>query len=295
MNCYCTLAEVKELVNLTDSSRDWDLLRVIEAVSREIEGPAGARRRFWLIIEDRYFEWTPRQENELLIDDLVELGRAKIGDVEGVDESEAVLADTKRDGLYTGQAWEIGRDFVLEPAGGWPKTALLRLDWGRYPLQEGRRMYRITGTWGYGDGLKASPWKATGVTGTVETADGLELELSADGAVKVGHTIKLGNEQMFVEGVTVVEGEGEEPDTATATVRRGVNGTIGEVQAAAAVRIAEYPMEVVRACLYFAAEAWNLNAYAGVDRETVGEHSVVMAEIKPEVRRRILASVSKGW
>ena len=267
-NCYATLTELKAMLGITSTSKDGVLLRLLEAASREAEGPSCARRVFYSEYGVRYFDPPATHMGYLLLPDLLSISE--------------LVTDEDGDLDYTGDAWVEGTDFVLGPANIWPKTEL-RLTantdeaWPSY-----ERGLKITGVWGAGNLGSADPWRAAGVNGTLSGADDTSLALSAEGAVEAGHTIRMGSEQIYVASVTS-DWSGQ------ATVVRGVNGTTAASHDSVAIELAEYPADVVQGTLVLACEAWNLTAKAGVVSEGIGNFRQSLRGVSGEVKGRIFA------
>lgn len=270
MNCYTTLAHLKTKLGITASTRDAELLTHLEAVSREVDAVAG--RHFYVWNGSRYFDG-PVNSSRLLFDDVLTLT--------------ALAADTEVDGTYDGESWTENTDFYLDPPNEYPKTSAYATGFGGYSFAWGQRRYKLTGTFGYGDGVSASPWLATSVTGTVASTTGTALTISVSAGLLAGQTILIGTEQMFVSSVT----------TTTATVRRGVNGTTAAIHSGAAISTAVYPPAVIRATAWYGVEAWRAFERAGLISETIGNYQwssgVTGADVTERVKARLLGCVKK--
>ena len=270
MNCYTDIETVKAKLGITGTSYDRDVLAICNAVSRDLETAAG---RVFYVTEGqaRYFDGTGT--GILLIDDLL--------------SATDVATDTDGDESYA-DTWIEGTDYVLEPRIGYPKTMLrLHLDTNDMALGgAGTTAYfKITGNWGAGNMRSASPWRASGITGTVADTTGTSLTLSAAGTARAGHTIRIENEQMFVESV----------DDATATVIRGVNNTTAAAHTAADITLAEYPDAVIMACAWMASATWREFAHAGYESERIGDYSykISTSEQTQKIVHRITNSVRR--
>lgn len=140
-NEYATVEELKTRlgIDLSDTSRDTELLGKLTGASRRIDGDTG--RRFWL--DDAA---TARK-----------LGRT--GRLVWTDDGERLLVPDNADGdaivveIGTGSSWttvdtdrwEAG---AYQPiADGWPVEWLLMLD-DRWPVGRGQQI-RVTATWGW--------------------------------------------------------------------------------------------------------------------------------------------------
>jgi len=249
-NCYTTVAALKTKLNYSGSTHDAELLDLLRAVSRDVDGVAG--RHFYVERGTRYF-------------DACRTDRAMIDDCLGVT---SLTADSELDGTFDGETWEEGADFEMGPYNHWPKTRIDVLPYGDYTFQRSSRYLKIVGMWGYGDGFSASPWAALDLTGTVASTTGTALTLAGGGEVAAGQTLLVGDEQVFV---TAVSGS-------TATVSRGMNGTTAAIHAGDTVALAQYPADVVKTTLWFALESWRAAMAAGYSAERIGDWSYTLAD-----------------
>ena len=97
----------------------------------------------------------------------------------------------------------------------------------------------IHNTWTLGDTYKII--LSVGITATATI-----LSLSAEGTIQAGHTLRIDTEQMYVQAVST-------GGTKTATVVRGVNGTVAATHSTKEIYIYQYPGPVVESCLLQAA------------------------------------------
>ena len=249
MNLYATLAAMKAALNITTTAQDGVYLSHIEAASRRIDDYCG--RVFYVAQGVRYFN-------------------GPCGVLAYVDDYCSLSAlgmDSDRDGTFDGETWTEGADWVAYPYNTYPKFGIeIHVD-GDYGFVKARRYIKATGLWGYGDGLRATPWDLTTITATVASTDGTSLTLSADDVVSPGHTLLIEDEQVYVEAV----------GTLTATVRRGVNGTTGAIHSAAPVYVVRYPAAVERACVTLAISGAKRESKGGMLMERIGDYSYTMA------------------
>ena len=233
MNVYCTAADIQEGLGRSTTISNAIALALAEAASRTIDGFTG--RRFISETGTRYFD-TGSAGDILRIDDLLALTTLK--------------TDSEGDGTYDGESWTVNTDFWVKPESAYPKNWIELTAFGSYSFpRKVRRYVQISGIWGYGDGT-ASPWLVTAITGTVATTGGLALTLSAAGTILAGQTIKIGDEQLYVQAVTTADG------LTTATIIRGVNGTTAATHNAGAISIALYPADVKQAAILMAVAQW---------------------------------------
>jgi hypothetical protein len=129
-NGYCTLAQLKGRLGITDSTSDTDLEDVIEGVSRFIDNDR--RRVFYTTTaEARY--WTPKHSDRLWIDDAVSIS--------------AVEVATSTSLSYT--AW-ASTDYLTVPFNTTPVMCIhVHPASGKYFVRGLLKSAKITGTWGY--------------------------------------------------------------------------------------------------------------------------------------------------
>ena len=217
------------------------------AASRRIDGPDGANRHFYAKEATLYFGAADRWEDEIMIPDALAIS--------------AATEDIDADGTFS-RTWTEGTHFSLSPDGEFPKKGVSALPWGDYSFSDtGKRDIKLVGTWGFGDGISASPWTTIAPTGTIADGSGTTLTLSVSDAVEAGQTIKIENEQLFVSAVSGT----------SATVERGANGTTGAAHTTAAIATAKYPDEVIRTAQWLAAEAWRHSRSAGLASHQIGD------------------------
>jgi hypothetical protein len=199
-NVYATLDAANAALGTSD--QDADVMSVLDAASRAAELLCG--RVFWTETGTRYFD--VGNYYQLVLPDCLGVTEVAVDELEDLTYSKTLTADT---------------EYVLQPYHSWPKTSLLMLSYGGERLVTGRRTLRVAGTWGAGDLRRAEPWDAAGVTLTLASAADTTATVSAANGVAAGHTLLLGDEQVFVQSVDGVE----------ATVERGVNGTTAAAHA----------------------------------------------------------------
>ncbi len=240
-NAYADLGALKSpsVLNVTDNAHDGRLLGLLEASSRWIDGHCG--RHFAAIHGERRFDGRGRAT--LLVPDLV-----------------AVSALRVRGAAGRWQNWPAA-DWLLYPLnatptepGGRPYTRILLASSQRRRFPLNRAGVAVSGVWGYGDvredaGLLVAADSAVAAGDTTVTVS----PVSADAAVALspGHTVRIGDEQLYVIGAA--DGDG----TTTLTVQRGVNGTDAAAHAVdAGLSVYRYPKAVAEACLLQAAVWW---------------------------------------
>ncbi|MDV2988569.1 MAG: hypothetical protein P3T54_00185 [Dehalogenimonas sp.] len=256
MNYYADLYHLKELLEMPDTDDDFALMAELDAASRHIELETG--RTFSGVTAERYFTGAGRYL--FPDDDILSISEISVND--GDDTFTAMAA----------------ADYHLYPMNKYPKTWLQINSLGDFvAFPRMPNGVKITGL--FGCNQSATPYRASGITGTVATTTGTVLTLSAGDVIRPGHTILCESEQMFVESITAGE-------TVTATVIRGVNGTAAAIHSAKALSIWEYPADITKACLITAMRWWKrkdsafqtvvgtpelgqVNIYKGLDPDVV--------------------------
>jgi len=254
MNLYSTLDQAKTALGITTTADDAALLLHLEDASRHIDRHCG--RVFFTEDATRYFDG--RCGRVLYTDDFLALTE--------------VATDSQLDNTFDGEVWTEDTDYSLWPDNSWPKQGLAEIVNGRYSWNGYARYVKLTGTWGYGDGLSADPWEATTVTGTVATTTGTTLTLSADDIIAPGHTLKIGTEQLYVSAVS----------TGVATVKRGVNGTTAAAHSTAAISTAQYPVDVTRAVAHVAMGLLSRAQHGPYKSERIGDYQYTLMSEQEE-------------
>lgn len=249
-NLYATITDLKARLAITGSDQDGLLSRSLEIASRRVDVLCSGRR-FFTVAGARILDTGGSTDEVMLSDDLVSLSELAV--------------DVAGDGSW-GQVWTEGSDFALWPWASWPALSIQTLPGGQYSFPKRTRRYvRATGIWGYGDGTGSS-WADAGVTATVATANGRMLTLDSEsvGDLVAGQTLLVGSEQMTVVSLTA----------GTATVARGINGTVAAAHVeAVAVSVAQYPVLIGHATLALATRVYQQCPGEVLMRETIGDYS----------------------
>ena len=136
-NGYCSLAEIKAALRITDNIDDSLLETAVESASRLVDGFAG--RNFYSNgSATRYF--TPEDSIVCEIDDLISLTRLEVSaDLDGVFD----------------QVWSA-TDYQLEPLNGradgltgWPATRIRAVGDFVFGTNIGEASVKVIGTWGW--------------------------------------------------------------------------------------------------------------------------------------------------
>jgi len=248
MNCYATLTDVK--ANLDESTTDYDalLLRLLKSVSRQIDNATGGRH-FYVWSGAKKFD--TQYGSHLFIPDLL--------------SASAVATDTDQDGAFDDETWVEGTDYNFFPYNSFPKQEIKLTSYGNYGFASLNRAIQITGMWGYGDGIRATPYDTITPTITVVGATTTLGTVTATTDLVVGQTLLLSTEQVFVSAI---------PTSTTLTITRGVNGTTAaDHPALTAINIYRYPEDISDLCAYWAAGAFKARDRGDLVSETIGDWS----------------------
>ena len=243
-NTYMTLDVLKgpSALNVTGPSEDGRLLAMADGVSRLID--RYCNRHFYALRATRRFDGNGAER--LLLPDLVR-----------VDDG-GVRTDDGHDGTF-GTTWDAS-DYVLlprnaEPEGGGatprPYTSIEVSRAGRRQAwPAGRGTVQIAGEWGWQRRLRGEGE----TTAAVADAEAREVRVSSGSGVSAGHTLLIGEEQLYVREVR----------GGALVVDRGVNGTEASAHdTGTAVYVFEYPGPVVEAALLQTVRLWRLTSGAG--------------------------------
>ncbi len=166
-NEYCTLAEVKSRLNITDETDDTELFSVIEFVSRWIDRETG--REYYSTTATRYF--TPEFYDLLIVDDLLSVTSIKTDD-DGDDSHETT--------------WSAS-DYTLLPYNTTSYTTIETTNDGDYTFPVGvKRGVEIVGTWGYAATVPVEIKEAT-ILGAIHVFRHKELAHGLVGNETVGN------------------------------------------------------------------------------------------------------------
>jgi len=249
-NCYASIEDAKRLGGYTTSDFDTLFLQLLGQVSRGIDD--FCHRTFYVETATRYYGTQDNRENLELRDDLL--------------SATTLTADSERDWTHDGETWTDGTDFVLQPDNVFPKTHVFAHITGNYNfLPNTERYIKIVGSFGYGDGGSATPYRSVSPTATVADATARAVTVSAPGAFEAGQTILTETEQLFVSAV----------NGTTLYCTRGVNGTTAAAHTATAINIFVYPGRIRQAAANLAFQAFNTRDKKGMKSELIGQYQYV--------------------
>lgn len=251
VNSYATLTELKNVLGVTSTTDDTVMRKILEAATRAIE--SYLQRRLYVTSETKYFDGA----QSLWLPDLLSVTSVKI--------------DEDQDQVYEKTLTVTGTlsDIVLRPLNEFPKNRIDSSVVATVTLAPGvANGVEITGVWGYGDGISATPYVTTPVTGSVTSTNGLTLVVSADGVIEPGHTILCDSEQMYVTATA----------TLAATVERGVNkSTPATHSTSTALSYYNYPRDIHQACIDLAVAMYQNRTKKGLQSERLGDYGYTMS------------------
>jgi len=268
MNNYSDLTTIRRRLGLSASDTAWDadILLWLNASSRWID--QHCRRNFTVEAATRYYDGA---EEKLFIDDLLSVTTLK--------------TDTDADGTFE-NTYTANTDYELWPYDKFPKTMALISSRAARSYSDfggsGRKLVQLVGSFGYGNGLSATPYAASGST-TNEELDASETEITTSGAtgLAIGQTWLIESEQCYVSAGA----------TTSWTVIRGVNGTTEATHTTGKViNVYQYPEDEVEACILKTMLAYKerQSGYTGIAGSTeYGETRIPFASIMREIEAKL--------
>lgn len=230
-NAYISLPTLKDTLGITGTGDDAALLRMIEEISRKIDGHCG--RVFYRYTATRYFSGNDG-ETLLLPEDLIAVTTLK-EDVNGDATYGTAWATTDYE-LYPYEAEPTGAAGLQTVQPYWKLEVNRRSNGTKTRFGQGQKRFELAGRWGYSESKRASGSLLNGAvnasTTTFTVDDGTDFE--------VGQTIVADSEQSYITAIAAQ----------VLTVERGVNGTTAAAHDDdTAVSIIEYPPDVAAAVL----------------------------------------------
>jgi len=256
---YVSLTELKDSLGITSSTDDKVLLNAIQGATLEIEKYCG--RKFSVEHATRYFEG----DNRLWIGEILSVSTLKL-DEDGNASFETVATTS---------------DYNLLPFNSFPKTYIEIADTSELgTFAKGvKKGVEIVGEWGYGDGESASSFTAQS-TMTASTASGATTINVVSTNLAAGQTWLIDSEQMYVKDLSA----------SVASVICGLNGTSKDAHSASSViYVYDYPSDIKQACLNLSTALYNNRTKQGLQSESIGDYSYVMAGTT--LRKNVVESI----
>ncbi len=248
---YATIADLKGILGITATTDDTIMRKICESSSRAIDRYTG--RYFHTTKETKYFDGATR----LWIPDLLSIDTSGLKtDEDGDLDYDNTLATT---------------DYILYPLNGYPKTRIEIDPNGDYSsFASGiKKGVSIAGTWGYGDGITATPYIEDTTIAEDLTAGEAAVDVTSVTNLSPGNVLLIGSEQYYIYSIA----------TLTLTTEPGVNGTTEATHSSGApVNIYQYPADIRQACIDLAVDLYQNRAKRGIESERIGDYSYTMSQ-----------------
>ena len=305
-NAYCDLATLKSggALNIAGAAYDRRLLGLLEEASRLIDGYCN--RHFYVLVAARQFEIAhrPSRVRQLLVPDLVKVTDVRVARGCGGIGSNPVSdpasdqnqdADQEQDSAHPTRwqsvPWQLHpRDASPTEPWGRPHTRVTisavagsaagcecRCEGdGAQSLCDG--LLEVSGRWGYREVTEDTGAVVAGGHGMASTDT--TVTVSDEHPLSPGHTLAVGEEQMYVTSVA-----GQE-----VSVARAVNGTVAaDHEEGTAVRVYRYPGTVLEACLQLASLLWGRRNRPGEPVSGKGHQGRFAVGLGPAVEELLAA------
>jgi hypothetical protein len=256
---YASIADLKGVLGITSTTDDVIMRKQLESASRSID--RWCNRRFYVTSETKYFDGA----KTLWVTDLLSVTTLKT-DEDGDGTFENTFDGTALTGDYIKYGGGLEDSLNI-----FPKTRLEIDPEGDYgSFANGvRQGVQIVGTWGYGDGISATPYIVdTTLSAAITTTSVTTCTVTSVTNLSAGNTILIDSEQMYIYSIS----------TLTLTVERGVNGTTAATHLnAASIYIYQYPADVRQACIDLGVAIYQNRAKQGLQSERLGDYSYTIA------------------
>ncbi len=273
MNLYANLSQLKALLDMTPTTHDATLMRILEQSSRQIDNYV--ERYFYIWEGTKYYDGAAIN---LFLDDDVQTITTLTVDADG---------DNTYESTYTVDmnSPTSAPDVFAYPANKTPKTRLEANPSGAYgnfaPGQ--RKAVCVVGTFGHGNDYPGSNIVSTG---TVLASDMVAIDValtpSTGTLLYAGMTLRIDSEQLFITQMGST--------SSTAAIQRALNGTVAAVHTSSTTIYAyQYPEPIVQSCLVQTIRAWKRRESAyqtSVTSPDMGT-TIVYRGLDPDVKETI--------
>lgn len=252
---YATIADLKGVLGISSTTDDTVMRKILESASRSID--QYTNRHFFVQSATKYFNgaltlWLP---------DLLSITTLKT-DEDGDATFENTFATT--DYIEYGHGLE-------DTLNTYPRTHLEiseDSDYGSFASGV-KKGVEITGVWGYGDGISATPYVVdTTLTAAISSTTATTCTVTAVTNLSAGNTILINTEQMYIYSIA----------TLTLTVERGVNGTTAATHNnGTSLYIYQYPADIRQACIDLGVALYQTRDKKGMQSEEIGDYNYVVA------------------
>jgi len=282
-NCYADLMTIKRRLGISAETKwDTDFITWMNTSSRFID--EHTRRWFYVLAGTRYQNGS--DSDHLFTDDILSITTLKI--------------DADCDGTFE-DTYTVDTDYNLVPYDGYPKTEIeISSRAGRSYSDFGgnlRKIVQIVGSFGYGNGLSATPYVDSGaVVNTGNMTDSASTHALATGkgaSFAAGQTILIGSEQLHIASIST--------DTLTFTLNptRNQNGTTAAAHTAGdKIYIYQYPATIVEACITQVSQWYKLatqTGYTGLGGSADYGGQTVIKGLDPNVKLMLAPFVKRGF
>ena len=251
---YATIGDLKGVLGITSTTDDTVMRKMLESASRSID--QYYNRRFYVTSETKTFDGA----NTLWLPDLLSITTLK--------------TDEGNDGTF--ENTYATTDYILYGGGledslnVFPKTRIEINPSGNYSsFASGYKVgVQIVGTWGYGNGISATPYIIDTTTNEAISVAETAIDVTSVTNLSAGNTILVESEQMYIYSIA----------TLTLTVEKGVNGTTDAAHdTAKSIYIYQYPADIRQACIDLGVALYQNRAKQGLQSERLGDYSYTIA------------------
>ena len=228
MNAYNNIVTLKRRMDLSSTSgqgwNDADLRILLEAASRQID--IYCNRFFYVDEQTWYFDGAA---SPMWLPDILVVSTFKLD-----EDSDATFESTLTEDT----------DFALYPLNTYPKWEAAVLTQGDYgSFASGiKKGVEITATFGYGDGISATPYSDSGnnVQDDPLSSSATTIAVTDGTLFGAGQTLRIESEQVYILSIS----------SNTLTVTRAVNGTTAASHVQDTdIYIYDYPRPIMEAAL----------------------------------------------
>jgi hypothetical protein len=257
LGCYASIADLKGILGITSTTDDVVMRKILESASRSIDNYCN--RTFVTQSSTKYFDGA----NILWVPDLLTVTTLKTDeDGDGTYENTFQVATEPIDYLLYGTGLE-------DSYNTYPKTRIEiaeNSDYGSFASGV-KRGVQIAGTWGYGDGISATPYVADTTITEDLTAGEAAIDVTAVTNLSAGQLILIGSEQYYIYSISSL----------TLTVEAGVNGTTEATHSSGAtIYIYQYPSDIRQACIDLSVALYQNRSKQGLQSERIGDYNYVV-------------------
>jgi hypothetical protein len=264
-NSYCSIADLKNSLGVTSTTNDTQMRKTIEASTKYID--SYTNRTFKVTSATKYFNGALH----LWLPDLLSITTLKTD-----EDGDGTFENTLDSGDYF--TYGVG----IDELNTYPITHLEinpNGDYGSFAngVQKG---VQLVGTWGYGDGISATPYIVDTTTSEALDASETGVDVTSVTNLSAGQTILIESEQMYIYSIA----------STTLTVERGVNGTTATTHdTAKSIYIYQYPADIRQSCIDLSVALWQTRDKKGLQSEKVGDYSYV---IRGAIRNGEMSEIS---